>query len=61
MGYEEEFIDKLLESIDGCLSISVNSCEKCMCRGMPSPRCKNKLISVSADVIRYLKEQKNEN
>ena len=58
---DEDYINKILDSIDGCLSISVGSCDKCVCKNVPSPRCKNKLLMESAKIINYLMENNNEN
>lgn len=52
----KNYINKILDSIEGCLSISVGSCDKCVCKKVPSPRCKNKLLMESAKVINFLKE-----
>ena len=55
-----DYINQVLDSIEGCLSISVGSCDKCVCKNVPSPRCKNKLLIESAKIINYLKEKANE-
>lgn len=52
---KEDYINSVLDSIDGCLSISVNSCDNCICKDIPSPRCKNRLLMESAKIINYLK------
>ena len=50
-------IQKVLESIDGCLSISVSSCEKCVHGNISHPKCKNLLIRDAQDIINELKER----
>lgn len=56
MGSQDEFIDKVLNSIEGCLSISVGSCEKCIFKDISHPKCKNELLNISAETIKSLRE-----
>ena len=43
--------EQILRSINSCLSVSVDSCEKCVCKDISHPRCIKELLRESKDLI----------